>query len=180
MAQGKPQLKFERNPCSNFRDNRCHRRTDDGRQTTDDGRILISWKSVTYLFSSCAVHFHIQKRIECNFVQSVISHHQWVTANMLHIHSLLRFLMSTNTDKHIFVLLTLDNARPSKQQSYLQRNMFRELPSKIKWFIYILSWYLKFWCVLHRRSRLVGAWSDGSSKIFWDCGTSKQQGYAYL
>ncbi len=37
MAQGKPQLKFESNPCSNFRDNRCHRRTtDDG--TTDDGR----------------------------------------------------------------------------------------------------------------------------------------------
>ncbi len=27
MAQGKPQLKFERNPCNNFRDNQCHRRT---------------------------------------------------------------------------------------------------------------------------------------------------------
>ncbi len=45
-AQGKPQLKFERNPCNKFRDNRCHRRTDgrtdgrmdDGRRTTDDGR----------------------------------------------------------------------------------------------------------------------------------------------
>ncbi len=37
MAQGKPQLKFERNPYNNFRDNRCHRRTTDGR-TTDDGR----------------------------------------------------------------------------------------------------------------------------------------------
>ncbi len=37
MAQGKPQLKFESNPYSSFRDNRCHRRTtDDG--TTEDGR----------------------------------------------------------------------------------------------------------------------------------------------
>ncbi len=27
MAQGKQQLKFESNLCSNFRDNRCHRRT---------------------------------------------------------------------------------------------------------------------------------------------------------
>ena len=37
MAQGKPQLNFESDPCSNFRDNRCHRRTtDDG--TTDDVR----------------------------------------------------------------------------------------------------------------------------------------------
>ncbi len=35
MAQEKPQLKFKSNPCSNFRDNRCHGRTD-GR--TDDGR----------------------------------------------------------------------------------------------------------------------------------------------
>ncbi len=37
MAQGKPQLKFERNPCNKFRDN-CDtdgRRTDDGRT---DGR----------------------------------------------------------------------------------------------------------------------------------------------
>ncbi len=35
MAQGKPQLKFERNPCVKFRDN-CDtdgRRTDDGRRT---------------------------------------------------------------------------------------------------------------------------------------------------
>ncbi len=36
MAQGKPQLNFESNPCSNFRDNRCHRRTTDDRRT--DGR----------------------------------------------------------------------------------------------------------------------------------------------
>ncbi len=35
IAQGKQQLKFERNPCNRFRDNRCHRQT-------DDGRILIS------------------------------------------------------------------------------------------------------------------------------------------
>ncbi len=36
MAQGKLQLKFERNPCIKFRDN-CDMdgRTDDGRQTTD-------------------------------------------------------------------------------------------------------------------------------------------------
>ncbi len=32
MAQGKPQLKFERHPCNNFRDNRCHRWTDDRRR----------------------------------------------------------------------------------------------------------------------------------------------------
>ncbi len=32
IAQGKPQLKFERNPCNNFRDNECHRWTD-GRRT---------------------------------------------------------------------------------------------------------------------------------------------------
>ncbi len=42
MAQGKPQLKFERNPCNNFRDNpsdATDRRTDgrtDGRQTKFD------------------------------------------------------------------------------------------------------------------------------------------------
>ncbi len=52
MAQGKPQLNFERNPCIKFRDN-CDtdgrttvgRRTDDGRtdgRTTDDGQIAIS------------------------------------------------------------------------------------------------------------------------------------------
>ncbi len=35
MTQGKPQLKFERNSCNNFRDNRCHRRTD-GRSTNFD------------------------------------------------------------------------------------------------------------------------------------------------
>ncbi len=36
MAQGKPQLKFERNPCIKFRDN-CDTdgQTDDGPQTTD-------------------------------------------------------------------------------------------------------------------------------------------------
>ncbi len=44
MAQGKPQLKFESNPCSNFRDNRCHRQTtddgmtDEGRRATDEFR----------------------------------------------------------------------------------------------------------------------------------------------
>ncbi len=43
MAQEKPLLKFESNPCNNFRDNRCHRRTDgqtDGRTDgrTDDGQ----------------------------------------------------------------------------------------------------------------------------------------------
>ncbi len=39
IAQRKPQLEFERNPCVKFRDN-CDtdERTDDGRQTTDDGR----------------------------------------------------------------------------------------------------------------------------------------------
>ncbi len=40
MAQGKPQLKFERKSCNNFRDNRWHRQTN-GRRTdgrTDDGR----------------------------------------------------------------------------------------------------------------------------------------------
>ncbi len=35
MAQGKQQLKFDRNPCNNFRDIRCHRRMD-GRQTNCD------------------------------------------------------------------------------------------------------------------------------------------------
>ncbi len=42
MAHGKPQLKFERNPWNNFRNNRCHGRT------TDDGRISISWALLTY------------------------------------------------------------------------------------------------------------------------------------
>ncbi len=46
IAQGKPQLKFERNPCVKFRDN-CDTdgRTTDGRRTdgrtTDDGQIAI-------------------------------------------------------------------------------------------------------------------------------------------
>ncbi len=40
MAQGKQQLKSERNPCNTFRDNRCHRRTDGRRM--DAGRISIS------------------------------------------------------------------------------------------------------------------------------------------
>ena len=39
MAQGKPQLKFERNLCIRFRDN-CD--TDDGRQTTDKLRFMVS------------------------------------------------------------------------------------------------------------------------------------------
>ncbi len=47
MAQGKSQLKLERNPYNNFRDNRLLRRTTDGRTTDDerrmdDGRISIS------------------------------------------------------------------------------------------------------------------------------------------
>ncbi len=33
MAQGKPQLKFDRNWCNNFRDNPCHRWTTNGRRT---------------------------------------------------------------------------------------------------------------------------------------------------
>ncbi len=37
IAQRKPQLKFERNPCVRFRDN-CDT---DGRRTTDDGQIAI-------------------------------------------------------------------------------------------------------------------------------------------
>ena len=45
MAQGKQQLKCESIPCYNFRDNRCHRRTD-GR-TTKDGRIVISLALLT-------------------------------------------------------------------------------------------------------------------------------------
>ncbi len=36
MAQGKPQVKFERNPCNNLTDNRCQRRMDDGRRTDFD------------------------------------------------------------------------------------------------------------------------------------------------
>ncbi len=48
MAQEKPQLKFERNPYNNFRDNLCHRRTDDGR--TDDGRISISFQMCFVIF----------------------------------------------------------------------------------------------------------------------------------
>ncbi len=45
MAQGKPQLKFERNPRNNFRDNRCHTPTDDGR-TTDEFRFHeLCWHS---------------------------------------------------------------------------------------------------------------------------------------
>ncbi len=35
MAQGTPQLKFETNPYINFRDNRWHRRTTDGRTNFD-------------------------------------------------------------------------------------------------------------------------------------------------
>ncbi len=35
MAQGNPQLKFERHPCNNFRDNQCHRRTDVRRTNFD-------------------------------------------------------------------------------------------------------------------------------------------------
>ncbi len=45
-AQGKPQLKFERNPCNNFRDNRRHRPTTDGRRTTDEFRFHeLCWHS---------------------------------------------------------------------------------------------------------------------------------------
>ncbi len=40
MAQDKPQLKFERNPCNNFRDNRC---TD--RQQTDERRTNFDFMS---------------------------------------------------------------------------------------------------------------------------------------
>ncbi len=36
MAHEKPQLKFERNPSNNFRDNRYHRWTMDGRRMNFD------------------------------------------------------------------------------------------------------------------------------------------------
>ncbi len=36
VAQDNQEIKFESNPWDMFRDNRCHRRTTDGR--TDDGR----------------------------------------------------------------------------------------------------------------------------------------------
>ncbi len=51
MAQGKPELKIESNPCSNFRDNRCHRRT-----TDDDFNKLIC---TTYTDISDDCHFVI-------------------------------------------------------------------------------------------------------------------------
>ncbi len=56
MAQGKPQPKFERNPCNNFTDNRCHRWTDDGRtdgwRTTDEFRFHeLCWHSQAELKS---------------------------------------------------------------------------------------------------------------------------------
>ena len=61
MAQGKPQLNFERNPCCNFRDNRCDRRTDDGRQTTDEFRFHeLCWHSLAELKISI-----IRKMSEC-------------------------------------------------------------------------------------------------------------------
>ncbi len=41
MAQGKPQLKFERDPCIKLRDNCDTDGRTDGR-TTDDGQIAIS------------------------------------------------------------------------------------------------------------------------------------------
>ncbi len=42
MAQEKPQLKFESNPCNNFRDNRCRSRTDGrtGQRTVPCGTLL--------------------------------------------------------------------------------------------------------------------------------------------
>ncbi len=65
LAQGKPQLKFESNPYSNFRDNRCHRRTtDDGRtsgRTTDACAM-----TVTLLTKSSRAknqYMHIQNRM---------------------------------------------------------------------------------------------------------------------
>ncbi len=60
MAQGKPQLKFERNPCNNFRDNRCHRRTDgrtDGRQTTD------GWTTYEFWFHELCWHSQAELKI---------------------------------------------------------------------------------------------------------------------
>ena len=47
MIQGKPQLKFERNPCNNFRHNRCHRRTDDRRRTRTNFDFMSSADIVT-------------------------------------------------------------------------------------------------------------------------------------
>ncbi len=64
MAQGKSELKFESNPCSNFRDNRCHRLTTggwttDGRRTTDEFRFHeLCWQRQAELkiVSFCGVH----------------------------------------------------------------------------------------------------------------------------
>ncbi len=55
MAQGKQQLKFEKNPCNNFKDNRCHRQTDgrrmviDGQRMTDKFRFHERWHSQAQL-----------------------------------------------------------------------------------------------------------------------------------
>ncbi len=61
MVQGKLQLKFERNPCIKFRDNRCHRQTD-GR-TTDEFRFHeLSWHSQAELkirWMQCDIHTSI-------------------------------------------------------------------------------------------------------------------------
>ncbi len=49
MAQGKPQLKFESNPCNSFRDNRCHRRTTDDGMTDEFRFHELCWHSQTEL-----------------------------------------------------------------------------------------------------------------------------------
>ncbi len=49
ITQGTPQLKFGSNLCNYVRDNRCHRRTDDGR-TTDEFRFHeLCWHSQSEL-----------------------------------------------------------------------------------------------------------------------------------
>ncbi len=80
MAQGKLQLKFESNPCSYFRDNRCHRQMMDGRRmtTTDEFRFhylcwhsqaeLKIWKILNSKFQKYKTTFvrTIEKKIQKN------------------------------------------------------------------------------------------------------------------
>ncbi len=58
MAQGKPQLKFKRNVCNTFRNNRYHRRTD-GRRTNFDFMSSADIVKQSYLYFLCISHVRV-------------------------------------------------------------------------------------------------------------------------
>ena len=70
MAQGKPQPKFERNWCNNFRDNRCHRWTDEFRFHELWLLSQAELKNLICIKTTCAYTSYSLVRKNCTFTRN--------------------------------------------------------------------------------------------------------------